>query len=276
MPFIKFPQSQLPAPIVEMLFKGLILVRPNPGGTCSIWIHTAPDDHYLIIEIRGRSPAGSDFLVDRHVGPIVGAPLTVSFSSGPAGVTAFQPEPRPFNRRNAQDRRDIGWSIDLEDTVFHPGGNLIIDAAFPPNIEMSNGVFFTADITDERVLDVGRKRGGDYVGLRQILTVLCANISPPAGSTVVLNRTGVSPWPIALPRAGDPANTRYRISVRNDPLSIDFDPTHDELERYYELVRLPSGAVVPPADRFQLEVRPRGSSSRSTDEIPCMPILLRG
>ena len=276
MPFRDFPHPQLPSPLVEMLFRGLIIITPGAVNTSLIWIHTAPDDHFLIVEIRGKSRRMGDFLILRHTGPITNPPLTVAFDQGSAGVFAFKPHPRPFDRKTASDRRDLGWTIDLEHAEFH-GAALAIAAGTPVSIQMSDGVFFTADVTDERNLDVGRKRGSaDYVALRQISTVVCANISPPAGASVVLDRAGVSGWPITLPRAGDDADTRYRVSIRNDPPVIDFQPSHDELERYYELVKMSGGGNIPPRDRFELDVRPRRTGGRSTDEIPCMPIMLGG
>lgn len=273
MPFPTFPQPQLPPALVEVLFKGLIIIRPNAGGTCSIWVHTAPDDHFLIIEIRGRSTTRGDFLVARHTGPIQGAPLTIGFDQGSAGVSAFRPTGPIFDRITASDTRDLRWAIDLEHPEFF-ATPLGIDQNVPQSIEMQDGIFFTADVTDERDLDVGRKRSLDYRNLRRISTVLCANVTPPPGRSVVLNRAGTPGWPITLPRAGDGPNARYRVSVRNDPLAIDFEPTHDELERYYQLVRSSGGAGIPEPDQFQLEVRPRGSARRSSDQIPCMPILL--
>lgn len=275
MPFNPFPpNTPLPPPIVEVLFKGLIILRPNNNGTCTVGMHRYTDDHFLIIEVRGKPPTGRDFLVLRRTG-LLGRQLSIGLSPSPGtGVSAFQPEGANFRRATSSDGRDLRWAIDLRDPKDFYATALEMHADAEPGILMTDGVFFSADITDERELGIKRTRGGDTIDLRRIATIVGAIISPPAGSSVVLN-DGVMP-DLSLPRSGDPPGTTYRVSVRNDPVAIDFVPTHDELELYFDLVRKPGGVAIPPNEQYSLEVSPHGIHGRNTDRIPCMPILLGG
>lgn len=278
MPFTPFPpNTPLPPPLVQVLFKGLIILRPDTGGVCTVKMHRGTDDHFLIIEVRGKPPRERDFLVTRRAGLLQNT-LSIGVDPAPGGnrVFAFHPEGgNLLNRKNGVDGRDLRWAIDLlHPGEFHGANDLVLHEENAPGIRMTDGVFFTADITDDREIGVRRKRSTDNLDLHRIATIIGAIIPPPASTSRVVLDWGGGEQPLSLPRTQDPAGTVYTISVRNDPVVIDFEPTHDELEEYYDLVRKRNGgSEVPQNEQFRLEFS-RPSGLRTTDRIPCMPVIL--
>jgi hypothetical protein len=153
-------------------------------------------------------------------------------------------------------------------------------AVATPGIQMNDGIFFTADVTDSSEVTIKRTRGGDIKQLDRIGTIIAAIVTPQSGD-VVLDWGGGEqalrlPRPVGTGAGQDPAGTAYRVSVRNEPVAIDFVPTHDELERYYDLVHKSVGVSVPGNEQFRLEVNLHKIGPRNTDRIPCMPVLLDG
>jgi hypothetical protein len=284
MPFIPTqPNTNLPAPIVELLFKGQIILRPETDGAfCTVRLNRVADDHYLIIEVRAKRPR-ENRLVTRRAGLLANR-LTIGIDPLPPPnerrVYAFQP--KPFDRKSSGEVADLRWAIDLlHREEFHGPDSLVLHPADEPDIRIAAGIFFTADITDNREIGVRRTRGTDHKELERIATVIGVNLAPPAGSHVVLDWGAGDTLRLPRPEGSganqDPAGTYYTVSVRNDPLAIDLEPTHDELELYYtDMVRKQGGGNVLNNERFQLEFSPRGVHSRSTDRIPCMPVLLGG
>ena len=106
-----------PGDQITVLFKGLLVLSALADGSCEIGVHRMTDDHFLIIEIRGRTTAPDrDFLVMRHAGPLsqdftlkVDPPLNPN-----PGVLAFQKDNLRFDRSSPNnDLRDFRWKVDL-------------------------------------------------------------------------------------------------------------------------------------------------------------------
>lgn len=276
MPFKKFPDTSLPLPTVEMRFKGLLVVNPaDDKKKCQVGIHRLGDDHFPVIEIRGKTRAGRDFLVARLLGPLP-SPLTIGLDPRPANsyVYAFWPAPRPFNRSTDHHDTDLGWAVDLQEPKhFHNEKLQMFSPGVGPYLEISDAVFFSGHLTDktEVVVKVEGPNGVD--DLHRIASVICASISlPNEGHRVLISGGGIAS-PIILPRSGDEPDTLYTVSVRNEPLSIGLEdePTHEELDQYYEVIRKLNGTIVPIRDRFRIKMS-SVVHPRLTDEIPCMPV----
>jgi hypothetical protein len=98
---------------------------------------------------------------------------------------------------------------------------------------------------------------------------LAAAINLPTGSNVVLSWHELGePRNFTLPRPGDPADTTYTITLLNDP-PTNGATSHDELALYYRVLEL-NGALIPISSRRRLAT----SYDPTTDEIPCMPVVL--
>jgi hypothetical protein len=269
-----------------VLFKGLFIIDPNNNdGSCTVGMHRGTDDHFLIIEVRATRPNGSDVLVMRRAGLLQN---TLTISTNPPSpaprVSAFRPGAN-FDRQNCTEVRDLRWAIDLLHLKeFHGPNSLTMNMqAATPGILMNDGIFITSDITDESEVKLRRTRGGDGVPLHRIATIISALIPQPTATGVVVLDWGGGellqlPRPEGTGTGQDPAGTYYRISVRNEPVAIDCIQTHDELERYYDLVKKSDGGLVLGYEQFRLEVQLQGKEfgRRNTDRIPCMPILLEG
>lgn len=282
MPFKPSTANLLP-PVVEMLFKGQIILKPEANGNfCTVRLNHTADDHFLIIEVRAKRPDDSNVLVTRRAGQLQN-PITITtdplLPDIQRGVFAFRPR-EEFNRKTSGDESDLRWAVNLlHQDEFHGPNSLILHPADEPDIRIDAGTFFTADITDDREIGVKRTRGADHKELHRIGTVIGVNIVPPANGHVVIDWGGGEtlrlPRPVGNGNNQDPEGTYYTVSVRNDPLAIDFRPTHDELELYYrDMVRKSNGNPVPNNEKFKFEFSPRGTHSRTTDRIPCMPVLL--
>ena len=280
MPFNHYEESpQLPPSRVEVRFKGLILIRPD-GATCTVRLHSSTPDHFLIVEVMAKRPGGGLDLVTRRAGALQNH-LTIRVDPAPAEprVSGYHPEGAGFTRKFSADTRDLRWAIDLLHPDFHGRDGLTANEGAEKVIRVLDGIFFTADITDDGEMGVRRTRQGDNLDLFKIATVIGLRIPlPAANSNVVLDWGGGDeirlPRPVGAGQGQDPENTTYKISVRNDPVGIDFEPTHDELEEYYDLVRKPGNVAVPPFEQFSLEITPRGIHKRGTDRIPCMPVIV--
>jgi hypothetical protein len=287
MPFANYPNPTLPAHIVEVLFKGLIILNPNDDGTCTVGMHRTSDDHFLIIEIRAKRPGGGDVLVARRAGLLQNM-LTIRASNPGPGprVSAFRPGASAgvsLNRQTSSDTRDLRFAIDLLHPIeFYGPNSILMDLQkATPGIQIFDGIFVAIDVTDDNEIEIKRARGASNVmPLDRIAAVTGALIAPPAGSVILDWNDGTSltlPRPVGGGDGQDPAGTSYRVSVRNEPVEIDFT-LHDELESYYDLVKKLDGSSVPLNEQFSLliNLHPHGIGTVSTDRIPCMPILLDG
>jgi hypothetical protein len=273
------PTDHLPqSPTATVLFKGLVVIGVDEDGdkkTGLIGLHRLTDDHYLIIEIRGRRADGTSFLVARHVGPLSGRDMNIGIDPPTGnGVVAYQPGAKKFDRTaHTNDAKDFRWKVDMHDPdLFHKDTKLkMFRPGVAPCIYLKDGVFHTAVLTDEIDAESVPPSGGAPKPLVRLAAVIGAAIETNESQSILVD-WGTGETPIVLPRSSvDPPDTTYVISVRNEPLAISLpsDKSDDELEHYYEVLRKHhGGSVVPKTERFRLAFH------RMTDEIPCMPTVL--
>lgn len=268
------PTTTPPGDQITVLFKGLLVLSTLADGSCEIGVDRITDDHFLIIEIRRRT--GGDRLVMRHAGPLtrdfvlrVDPPLNPN-----PGVFAFQADTRPFNRASAtNDPQDFRWKIDLHDRdFFHPPDTLQKSVPeLSPRVLVSNGTFFTFKLTRRiPAFSIPPGIGTPAKDLQRLAAVIGAGIQLDDLHVLRVEGDDV-PNPLSLPIPGDPAGTKYEVSILNEPPAIGTPSDADELSRYYDVLRQkPAGTTVPPGQRFKIQPSP----FRRTDEIPCMPTVL--
>jgi len=137
---------------------------------------------------------------------------------------------------------------------------------------MNSGVFYTAERTDEASLHLVRRLGIEH-GLSSIAGVIGSRIDIVPGSHVNLQwREGGTEKELALPRDDKPG-AKYELIISNEPPEgTTTDP--DELVNYYNALTETNGTIISPGERWK--VGPPQHLIVTTDEIPCMPIVLNG
>src|SRR5262249_19331401 len=135
---------------------------------------------------------------------------------------------------------------------------------------LNAGVLYTPTLTRDG-LNPELVRGIARIPLFRLAGELAAAIELTTENVVIAwSELGEPQPPITLPRsidAQDPT-TRYTILLMNDP-PISSPPPHDELDRYYKVLRR-NGFEIPNPERFRLEI----PYPHKTDEIPCLSVLL--
>ncbi|MDX6403821.1 MAG: hypothetical protein QOH70_1276 [Blastocatellia bacterium] len=267
--------KDLNAATATVLLKGLLVIVPAADGkSCDIGIHRLTDDHFLIIEIRGVVLPNKDFLVMRHAGPLNGQNFSITLDPPTSqGVFAFQESNQPFDRSQNHDDADIRWKIDLHDQGLFPNGDTLkmFPAGCEPCVQMTDGVFYAFRRVATGNLATSAPAGSTSKQLHSIAGSIGVAIDRPSDEHQIIINWNSNESPIVLPRPQDDAQTRYIISVRNEPPAPEGSRNHDELERYYDILRRRSdGTVLPSSRQFRI-IRPGPFKS---DEIPCMPIVL--
>ncbi len=268
--------ASLPAPTVIVMFKGLMLLKPENDRSCTVGIHYNPSFfHELSITIEAQKPDGTSELIGAPLRGQLEDTFTIEKTSGSQGVFGFFPG--NFSRASG-DAQDLRWAIDLQNPrEFHDPGSFPltwIPGMVMPGIIMRDGVFYVSDRSDPTTLFVQRVRAGDNLNLRRIGTVIAASIPVQGTEKVRLSwRQGGTARTLEVPRpvAQDPVGTVYSVSIRNEPLSIGTGTTHDEVAEYYRVLTR-NGNLILPNERFKLEMVQLNSFD--SDRIPCMSVFL--
>jgi hypothetical protein len=271
------PTSVRPQGNITVLFKGLLVlttaeVDERSNGCCEVGVHRMTDDHFLIVEIRGKSN-GKSFLVMRYAGPLVSQDLTLKLDPPTkTGVLAFHSTSAKFDRSKDNDKTDFRWNIDLNDRdYFHRYDLSMFPEALEPCIKLFDGTFFSHELYEDSHLKSTPPGGAQSKDLYKMAAVIGAKIEVDSRHCLKIEWSGAGS-PLVLPRTIDEPATEYLISVRNEPLALDTPPDLNELVNYYPALRKKNdGTVIPPGERFGLTTK---SIPTKTDEIPCMPIVL--
>jgi hypothetical protein len=252
---------------VTVKFSGLIMLKPDASNDCEIGINRFSPDHTFQIILIVRKPQRPPTLIRLVTGSLT-RPLAINLTPDPGtGVQTFAPTPGPFVRTNTGNNEfDFRWALDLRET--HAG--IDFNDGARPVATLNAGTLYTPTLTRIGLNPELVQGTSPRTRLSRIAGDLAAAISSlPAGSTVELTWDEFGePRRLSLPRRFDPPNTTYTISLMNDP-PVMSATIHDELALYYKVLQA-SGAPIPIASRCRLTFSP----GPTTDEIPCMPIVL--
>jgi len=253
---------------VTIKFAGLMLLKPGADNSCEIGIHRLSDTHsfqaMVIVSKPGRAPS----LIRLLTGPLTGK-FGISVTPEPrTRVQAFTPTTTPFDRSSAaNDDLDFRWALDMRkmqesDVDFNAGAR--------PVATLNTGILYTSNLT-RRELNPELVRGTVRRPLRRFSADLAAAVDLPDRSRLELSwDEGGEFREYRLPRRvdrDDPATT-YTVVLLNDP-PITTAAAHDELAYYYEVLEH-RGASIAGGDQYRMSF----TSGPTTDEIPCMPVVI--
>ncbi len=254
---------------VTVEFKGLLLLKPDGNNGCEIGIHRFSSTHMFQVILIVRKPERAPTLVRLVTGPLT-RPFAINVTPPPCmGVQAFAPTPEPFDRSNpnrTNNNLDFRWAINMR--TPHPNADFN-DGAHPV-ATMNAGILYTPTLSrtslDPRLVPAPTTADTPQIRLRRFSANLAAAICLPADGQVDLS------WEesgeLKLPRPSDPEETTYTISLLNEPPAFGLS-SHDELDLYYSVLQVNGEPILAP--RYHLDLN---LGNPSTDEIPCMPIVL--
>ena len=249
---------------VTVKFAGLMLLRPGANNSCEIGIHRFNNDHsfqvLLIVKKPQRAPTSL-----RLTGSLT-RKFKIEVTPDPGtGVRAYTPTPGPFVRDDAvSNELDFRWAIDL--STAH--ANIDFNDGAEPIATLNAGVLYTPTLTPTALVPQLVQRNV-RTPLQRFSADLAAAINLPLGTRLELTWEELGePRTYTLPRPLDPPATTYTVSLMNDPPV--FSPVlHDELPHYYRVLHS-AGQPIDPGARCRMIFGP----GPTTDEIPCMPIVL--
>jgi hypothetical protein len=246
-----------------------MLLKPGADNSCEIGIHRLSDTHsfqaMVIVNKPGRAPS----LIRLLTGPLTGQ-FGINVTPEPSTrVRAFTPTTGSFDRNARNDDLDFRWALDMRemqesDVDFNDGAR--------PTATLNTGILYTSTLTN-RELNPELVRGSSREPLHRFSADLAAAVDLPDRSRLELSwDEGGEFREYRLPRRvdRDDPRTTYTVVLLNDP-PITTAAAHDELAYYYEVLEH-RGVGIAAGSRYRMSF----SSGPTTDEIPCMPVIING
>jgi len=261
---------------VTIKFAGLMLLKPGVRNSCEIGIHRLSDTHSFQAMVIVSKPDRAPSLIRLLTGPLTGSfgisitptAATGATSAPDPGVQAFTPTTTAFDRsREDNDELDIRWALDMRQMQ---ASDVDFNAGARPIARLNTGILYTSNLT-RRELNPELVRGTIRRPLHRFSADLAAAIHLPDRSRLELTwDEGGEPREFRLPRRVDrhDPETTYTVVLLNDP-PITTAAAHDELAYYYEVLEH-RGASISGPDRYTMAF----TSGPTTDEIPCMPVMI--
>lgn len=255
---------------VTVKFAGLLLLKPA-GKRCEIGIHRLSSTHAFQVMLIVSRPDRPPNLTRLLTGPLT-TPIEISVDPDPGtGVQAFVSSAGKFERSQANNEFDFRWALDIQE--LHMDKKVDFNDGARPVAILNAGTLYTPTLTRIALSPV-LVRGEETKPLHQFSADLGAAIDLPAPSTPTPSTVTLSwqhegePRTYTLPREFDPEGVRYTVVLLNDP-PISSAASHDEFAHYYEVLES-KGKAIPGTEQFRIEY----NGGPTTDEIPCMPVLL--
>ena len=249
---------------VTVKFAGLMLLKPNASNGCDIGIHRLSDTHAFQVIVVVSKPDGPPSLIRLVAGSLT-QPFAINVTPDPGtGVEAFQTRAESFDR-NGRNELDFRWAINMQE--LHPGADFNIGAR--PVATLNAGTLYTSTLTRVE-LTPELVNGTTRTPLPRFSADLAAAIDLQPASRVELswNVESGERRTLSLPRRNDPRGTTYTVMLLNDPPVVNA-LSHDELAYYYQVLEV-GGQPIPGANQYHISY----TRDPTTDEIPCMPVVL--
>lgn len=253
---------------VTVKFAGLMLLKPNASNGCDIGIHRLSDTHSFQVILVVSKPDGPPSLVRLVTGALT-QPFAINVTEPGNGVKAFTTKNiETFDRNsNRISELDFRWAIDMQQ--LHQGADF--NGGARPIATLNAGTLYTSNLT-RADLNPELVNGTKRTALPRFSADLAAAIELSNTSSVELSWTPDTGdrRKLTLPRPQDPSKTTYMVALLNDPPAPILSAlSHDELALYYEVLEV-NGQPIPSSSRFRIAY----NGSPTTDEIPCMPVVL--
>jgi hypothetical protein len=281
-----------PDPTVRIFLHGQLILEPaSDSSKCDVGINRCSPNHQFSIEVRQKfnNPEIPDLIHMRHLGSpeVPGIEIDVDPPSMD-GVRKFVPTIN-FNRQDpwpdqSPEAHDLRWIVDLAGGEFHAAELEVNGNGTEPNIQIKDGLFYTARRTDDRLIGVSRttrtKGTQPDLDLHRIASIIGVNIYANKANLIFTNN-GKPNQKVEMERD---AESYYEIRINNDPLFIpkpdpdepDPLPSHKELKEYYKVIDsvIDPNTGDPDEDftQFELVFSRKESPSLGSPRIPCMPI----
>jgi len=244
-----------------------MLLKPTESSYgCDIGIHRLSDTHAFQVIVVISKPDRPPNLIRLLSGTLTD-PFNINVEPDPgSGVEIFAPTATFDRRSTTYDELDFRWAINMQE--LHDGADFTNGAR--PIATLNAGTLYTSTLTRAE-LSPDLVRGTTRTQLRRFSADLAAAIYLPTRRSRVelswLDESGEL-RSFELPRRSDPIGTKYTVTLLNDP-PISSAASHDELAYYYEVLES-RGGPIPEPDRYGISY----SGEPTTDEIPCMPVVL--
>ena len=262
---------------VTIKFAGLMLLKPGAGDSCEIGIHRLSETHSFQAMVIVSKPDRPPSLVRLLTGPLTGQlginfipPTASTATTAPVpGVRAFIPTTTLFDRSsNGNDELDFRWALNMREIQ---GTDVDFNGDARPIAKLNTGILYTSSLSNKELNPQLVKGAIPPRPLHRFSADLAAAINLPDRShlEITWDEDGET-REYRLPRRVDrhEPRTTYTVVLLNDP-PITTAAAHDEFAYYYEVLEH-SGASIRSDQQFRLEF----ISGPTTDEIPCMPIVI--
>lgn len=244
-----------------------MLLKPGAGNSCEIGIHRLSETHSFQAMVIVSKPNRAPSLIRLLTGPLTG-PFGINSTAPGGGVRAFTTTSTPFVASNEDnDELDFRWALNMRDMQ---DSEVDFNAGAHPVATLNTGILYTSTLT-RRELNAELVRGTTRRRLHRFSADLAAAIDLPDRCWLELSwDEGGEFRELRLPRRVDrhEPETTYTVVLLNDP-PITTAAAHDELAYYYEVLEH-HGVSIAADDRYTMSF----TSGPTTDEIPCMPVVI--
>jgi hypothetical protein len=233
------------SPDVKIFLTGQLILEPDSAGRqCRVGINRSALNHQFSMEVRQKMIDNSipDIIVWRHIGQLMPGGVAIGKEPSSNDVRKFVPT-TSFLRNDRQDDRDFRWIVDLAGYEFHDGKVTINEHGTQPNIQILDGIFYTALRTDPEKLTVERTAENmDNFDLYSIASLIGVNIYLDTGEQFKLGYSdpeGEGRKELKLDKPSPASGVKsYEIWINNNPVDVlPTDPsTLHELKEYYKVV----------------------------------------
>lgn len=298
MPYAEDVALLPPDPVVKIFLQGQLILEPQADKTCDIGVNRSATKHEFSFELRQRmvDPI-PDVVIMRILGeielPDVKIGLKAPAGDGVTGKGAKRLIPtEEFERAETDDPQDFRWLVDLSSKEFHNANVDINGNDTEPSITIMDGIFYTAQRTDPKVVTVHTvQKAEDATGAELVITEPLNRIASLMGVNIYLPDDGSAKFKLKWTQNGvketlildkptaESGIKHYELRINNDGPFVNPEhadpPAHKELREYYKVidrVGTAEAAFIP----FELLFEKPGStielSNLGSPTIPCMPV----
>lgn len=254
-----------PDPTIIIKFDGLLAFCYNNQDVCEVGVLRASLKHRLKIVIKDLD-TGVSKEFKNNLTPSSDIRLDVlSPADFLPGARFFKAKERreDLNPKDANDKQDFRWMLDLEDHIYNHEANKI-PGCYVPKFHITHGIFRADDVTLRKFKLVGKVSGGKKE-IRHLADGMAANIYLKAGNGARLTWGGQ----VETFVAGKKYEVCFTNLCQHDGKLCDFSPNSPyEIERndfhfYFETFNVDATE-----EKFMLMLH-EPPPVAATDDAPC-------